>query len=73
MNGNGFIIYLNGNFFLMRMAALPAANTVWNVRFYTGNVTGTVGSYGYLGAERPAPVPGLRWSSGTRAAAWTRR
>ena len=60
VNGTGFMIYLNGNWFLMRMAALPAANTVWNVRMYTGNVTGTVGSYGYLGSERPAPVPGLK-------------
>ena len=59
-NGNGFILYLNGSFFVMRMAALPATGTVWNMRSYAGNVTGTVGSYGYQTAIRPAAVPGLR-------------
>jgi hypothetical protein len=59
-NGNGFILYLNGSFFLMRLAALPAAGTVWNARFYAGNVTGTVGTYAFQGAVRPAAVPGLR-------------
>jgi hypothetical protein len=59
-NGNGFILYLNGSFFVMRMAALPDAGTVWNARFYAGFVTGTPGSYGYEAATRPPAVPGLR-------------
>jgi hypothetical protein len=58
--GNGFILYLNGSFFVMQMAALPEAGTVWNARFYAGNVTGTVGSYGFEAATRPPAVPGLR-------------
>jgi hypothetical protein len=63
--GTGFILYLNGQFFVMQMASLPAAGTVWNVRYYTGNVTGLVGSYGYLSADlRPGPVPGLKLVSG---------
>jgi hypothetical protein len=60
VTGNGFILYLNGNFFVMQMAALPAAGTVWNARFYAGNITGTSGSYAFQGAIRPAAVPGLR-------------
>ena len=60
-NGDGFILYLAGNFFMMRMAALPAAGTVWHMRTYAGNVTGTAGSYGYSSETRPAAVPGLRF------------
>lgn len=59
-NGNGFIFYLNGTFTLMRMAALPAAGTVWNARFYAGNISGRAGSYAFVAARRPPPVPGLR-------------
>jgi hypothetical protein len=58
--GNGFILYLNGHFFLMQMAALPAAGTVWNARFYAGNIAGAVGSYSFEDAIRPPAVPGLR-------------
>ena len=58
--GNGFILYLAGHFFLMQMAALPNAGTVWNLRTFAGNVTGSAGSYGFTGATRPAAVPGLR-------------
>jgi hypothetical protein len=59
--GNGFIFYLNGHFFLMQMAALPAAGTVWNARFYSGAVTGTAaaGNYAFVSATRPPAVPGL--------------
>jgi hypothetical protein len=39
---------------------LPAAGTVWNVRFYSGAITGSVGSYAFTPATRPAAVPGLR-------------
>lgn len=59
-NGDGFILYLNGQFFVMRLAALPAAGTVWNMRDYSGNVTGYAGSYAFAPATRPAAVPGLR-------------
>ncbi len=58
--GNGFIFYLNGHFFLMQMAALPAAGTVWNARFYSGTVTGTPGSFAFVPSVRPPNVPGLR-------------
>ena len=60
--GQGFILYINGHFFLMQLGALPAAGTVWNVRFYSGNVTGTAAqaNYDFLPAGRPPAVPGLR-------------
>jgi len=60
--GNGFIFYLNGHFFVMQMAALPAAGTVWNARFYTGAVrtsTQTGGTYSYRAATRPPAVTGM--------------
>jgi hypothetical protein len=60
VTGNGFILYLNGKFFLMQMAAAPAAGTVWNLRTYAGQVVGTPGSYSFRSATRPAAVPGLR-------------
>jgi len=60
--GNGFIFYLNGHFFLMQMAALPAAGTVWHARFFSGSITGAVGSYEFSAALRPPAVPGLRAS-----------
>lgn len=60
--GNGFIFYLNGHFFLMQMAALPTAGTVWHARFYSGAVVGAVGSYEFQPAMRPPAVPGLRAS-----------
>lgn len=58
--GTGFIFYLNGHFFLMQMAALPAAGTMWHARFYSGVITGTAGSYAFAGDVRPPNVPGLR-------------
>ena len=62
--GQGFVFYLNGHFFLMQLAALPAAGTVWNVRFYAGTVTGTAAeaNYAFVPAIRPPAVPGLRAS-----------
>jgi len=56
--GNGFIFYINGHFFLMQLATLPSS-TVWNVRFYAGNITGTPGSYAFESHIRPPAVPGL--------------
>jgi hypothetical protein len=58
--GNGFIFYLNGHFFLMQMASLPAAGTLWHARFYSGVITGTAGSYAFAENVRPPNVPGLR-------------
>jgi hypothetical protein len=60
--GNGFILYLNGHFFLMQMAALPAAGTVWNARFYSGAITGGAagGDFAFAPEVRPPAVPGLR-------------
>lgn len=60
--GNGFIFYLNGHFFLMQMASLPAAGTVWSARFYAGNVTGSAAqaNFAFEPATRPPAVPGLR-------------
>jgi len=60
--GNGFIFYLNGHFFLMQMAALPAAGTVWNARFYAGTITGTAaaGDYAFTAEPRPPAAPGMR-------------
>jgi hypothetical protein len=58
--GTGFIFYIPGHFFLMQMAALPAAGTVWHVRTYAGSVTGSAGSYSFTSSVRPPNVPGLR-------------
>ncbi|MBI1722436.1 MAG: hypothetical protein HYR48_00840 [Gemmatimonadetes bacterium] len=60
--GNGFIMYLAGHTFIMEMTALPAAGTVWNVRYYTGAVrtsSQSGGTYSYRAAERPPAVPGM--------------
>lgn len=56
----GFILYLAGNFFVMQVPAFPAAGTVWNMRSYSGNIAGEIGSFTFNGATRPAAVPGLR-------------
>ena len=58
--GNGFTLYLNGHFFLMQLATLPAAGTVWTCRFYAGSIIGTPRHYAFLPAVRPPAVPGLR-------------
>ena len=58
--GTGFIIFLNGHLFLMQMAAFPAAGTVWNLRTFAGNITGSAPNYHFVGATRPPAVPGLR-------------
>jgi hypothetical protein len=60
--GSGFVFYLNGHWFLMQLATLPAAGTVWHARFFSGTVTGTAaaGDYAFVSAVRPPAVPGLR-------------
>ena len=45
---------------MMQMNVLPAAGTVWNLRTYAGNITGSLGAYTFVPAVRPAAVPGLR-------------
>ncbi|HYK12270.1 MAG TPA: hypothetical protein VEV39_15825 [Gemmatimonadales bacterium] len=55
----GFILYLAGKFWAVAMPALPAAGTVWNARYFAGNVTGTTGTYKFVPADRPPAVPGL--------------
>ena len=59
--GNGFILYLNGHFFLMQLATLPAAGTVWRARFFAGSITGTAAAadYAFQSDIRPPAVPGL--------------
>jgi hypothetical protein len=61
---HGFMFYLNGHFFLMSMASLPASGTVWYARFFSGNITGYAadGDYAFVGDVRPPAVPGLRLS-----------
>jgi hypothetical protein len=72
VTGNGFVFYLNGSFFLMQMAALPPAGTLWNARFYSGSITGTpTTSYGFTGAIRPPAVPGLKAQSAYTASTFT--
>jgi hypothetical protein len=58
--GNGFIFYIAGQYFLMQMPALPAAGTIWNLRTYSGVITGTTGSYAFTPTVRPPAVPGMR-------------
>jgi len=58
--GTGFVFYIDGEFFLMSMAALPPANAQWTLRTYSGAVVGTPGSYSFQSAIRPATIPGLR-------------
>jgi hypothetical protein len=58
--GQGFIFYLAGHYFVMQMAALPAAGTVWNLRTYSGTVTGSPGSFAFVQQVRPPAVPGLK-------------
>jgi len=41
----GFLFYLGGSVFMMEMAALPAAGTVWALRTYNGIITGPPGAY----------------------------
>jgi hypothetical protein len=75
--GNGFIFYLNGKFFMMQMAALPTAGTIWHARFYTGNITGAPGSFAYnpnalTGVPiRPPAVPGMRVQIAYQGAAFS--
>jgi hypothetical protein len=57
--GNGFIFYIAGHFFVMQMAALPAAGTVWNVRMYAGSILGNPGGFSFAPQVLPAAVPGL--------------
>ncbi len=61
VTGNGFLLYLNGHFFLMQLATLPTAGTVWHARFFAGTITGTAAAADYVFRSdiRPPAVPGL--------------
>lgn len=63
VTGLGFILYLNGHFFLMQAAPpLWPPGTVWHARFYSGAITGTAAAadYAFIPAVRPPAAPGLR-------------
>jgi len=57
--GNGWILYMTGQYYMMQTAALPAAGTVWYVRTYAGTITGEPGSFAFASTIRPPTVPGL--------------
>jgi hypothetical protein len=65
--GQGFGMYVNGDWYIFQTDALPAAGTVWTLRTYSGRIR-TAGEFvdydatGYelLPAIRPANIPGLR-------------
>ncbi len=71
--GNGIALMVNGEVFLMEMAAIPAANTKWHLRAVTGTIGATCtpavqprmtdcSSYTFAGpAVRPSRAPGLRY------------
>ncbi len=52
----GFLFYLPGHMFLMQMAALPAAGTVWSMRSYIGAISGGNGADGALGPYTFTPA-----------------
>jgi hypothetical protein len=52
----GFLFYLPGHVFLMQMAALPAAGTVWAMRSYIGAISGGNGADGALGPYTFTPA-----------------
>jgi len=58
-SGNGFIFYIAGQYFVMQMAALPAAGTVWNLRTYAGTILNGPGSFSLARQVSPPAVPGL--------------
>ena len=69
--GQGFILYLNGHYYLMQMTALPASGTVWYARYFAGYITGkpegtdvsgggVIAPYEFTSDVRPPAVPGLR-------------
>jgi hypothetical protein len=60
VTGNGFLFYIAGQFFVMQMAALPSAGTVWNLRTYAGYIRYVPGTFHFYSAVRPAAVPGLK-------------
>jgi hypothetical protein len=52
----GFLFYLAGHQFLMQMAALPAAGTIWALRTYAGAISGGKGVEGDHGAYSFTPA-----------------
>jgi hypothetical protein len=72
-DGNGIALLVNGEYFMMEMNAIPAANTRWRLRAITGDMTATclpaIGAAmtdcsGYTFTPpltRPSFVPGLTY------------
>ena len=68
--GDGIALYINGEKYFFKMAALPAAGTVWTLRTYAGQVRSTatlnpLDASGYRFVPltyRQAWIPGLRVS-----------
>ena len=60
--GTGFIFYLNGEFFLMQMTALPT-NVVWHERAFIGIISGdsATANFSFAAGSRPVNVPGLQF------------
>ena len=44
-NGNGISLYIDGSFFIMQMASLPAAGTKWHLKVLDGMVDATCSNY----------------------------
>ena len=69
MPGQGFVLYLKGEVFVMELASgLPAAGTAWTMRDYTGGIEGGNGNAGNWGdyiyhpeAIRPLTAPGTTY------------
>ena len=75
--GTGFGLYVNGERYIFRTAALPSSGTVWTLRTYSGAVQATTntntdnpGGYTFNSMQRPPMVPGLRfvWQTDSAAA-----
>ncbi|HEV8399116.1 MAG TPA: T9SS type A sorting domain-containing protein [Gemmatimonadales bacterium] len=72
-DANGIALMVNGEFFIMEMAAIPAANIKWHLRAVTGTIGATCtpatgpsmtdcANYTFAGpATRPSRAPGLTY------------
>ncbi len=58
-DGNGFALYINGDFYIFQTDALPAAPTVWTLRTYFGLIAKDGSTYSFTQKTPNAPVPGL--------------
>jgi hypothetical protein len=64
--GQGFALYVDGEFYIMIATALPAGNTVWTLRKYNGEVrtnaslTLDASGYSFINRDRMPLIPGLK-------------